>query len=170
MNVFDAISTKRAVRQFLDKPLSEEEIHKILNAGRRAQSSKNSQPWHFIAIRNRETLVKLSKLGHFAQHLADAALGVAILTPDPNQRFSIMFDAGQSAAYMQLVAWEMGIGSCLATIYEPDKARELLSFPPELHIRIAISFGYPAFDDVLYAPLKKGGRRSFKDVVHYEKW
>ena len=55
-----------------------------------------------------------------------------------------MFDAGQAAAYMQLAAWELGVGSCPASIYEPEKARQMLGFPAELHLRIALSFGYPA--------------------------
>jgi nitroreductase len=170
MNVSEAVHLKRAVRQYQNKPLQEIEVRAILNAGRRAQSSKNSQTWHFIAIRNEETLKVLSTTGHFAGHLKGAALGVAILTPDPEQRFSIMFDAGQAAAYMQLAAWELGIGSCLATIYEPDKARELLGFPDEMHMRIAISFGYPQDGQTLTEAPKKGGRRAMDDVVHWEKW
>lgn len=170
LTVAEAILTKRAVRQFSAKPLKEEEIHAILNAGRRAQSSKNTQPWHFIAIRDRERLIALSKLGDWAGHLAGAALGVAILTRDPAERFSIMFDAGQAAAYMQLAAWELGIGSCLATIYQPEEARKLLEFPAEVHLRIAISFGYPLDESVLSSPPRKGGRKPVEEIVHWEKW
>ncbi len=170
MNVSEAIHTKRAVRQFKPDPLPDEAVLAILNAGRRAQSSKNTQPWHFIAIRQRDTLVALSKLGTFAGHLAGAALGVAIITPHPDTRWSVMFDAGQSAAYMQLAAWELGIGSVPATIYEPDKARELLGFPDDLHIRAALSFGYPADSAELSRPPKKGGRRPPADIVHWERW
>ena len=168
MNVQDAIRQKRAVRVFDGRPLPDEVARAILNAGRRAQSSKNTQPWHFIALRERATLKELAGLGTFAGHLAGAALGVVIVTPDPAQRWSILFDAGQSAAYMQLAAWELGVGSCLATIYEPERARELLGLPPELHLHVAISFGYPA------APMtganKPAGRRPMADVVHWEKW
>ncbi len=170
LSVSEAIRTKRAVRHFADTPLKEEEVLAILNAGRRAQSSKNTQPWHFIAIRDRERLIALSKLGDWAGHLAGAALGVAILTRDPAERFSIMFDAGQAAAYMQLAAWEMGIGSCLATIYQPEAARELLAFPTEFHLRIALSFGYPLDEGVLSAPPRKGGRKTLDEIVHWEKW
>jgi nitroreductase len=170
MNVSEAIRQKRAVRQFQDAPLLDEEITTIINAGRRSQSSKNTQPWHFIAIRERATLMALSQLGTWAGHLAGAALGIAILTPPPEQRFSIMFDAGQSAAYMQLAAWELGIGSCLATIYEPEKARELLGFPEELHLRIALSFGYPLDQSSLARKPQAGGRRSLEDVVHWDRW
>ena len=170
MNVSDAIKYKRAVRHFQDKPLPRDLITTILDAGRRAQSSKNTQPWHFIVIQDKGTLKTLSELGTYAGHLAGAALGVAVITPSPEQRFSIMFDAGQAAAYMQLAAWELGIGSCLATIYEPHKARELLGFPEDLFIRIAISFGYSLQDDQFDSPPVKGGRKSFEEVVHWELW
>ena len=89
-------------------------------------------------------LKALSETGTYAGHLAGAALAVAILVPDPDDRFQTLFDAGQAAAYMQLAAWELGVGSCLASIYEPDKAREILGFPPGWQVRICISFGYPA--------------------------
>lgn len=170
MDVSEAIRTKRAVRQFKDQPLPQEAILSILNAGRRSQSSKNTQPWKFIAITEKEILVQLSKMGQYASHLAGAALGVAILTPDPTSRFSVMFDAGQAAGYMQLAAWEMGIGSCLASIYEPEQARALLGFPPDLHLRIALSFGYPLDEEMLTRPPKKGGRASLDEVVKWQKW
>jgi nitroreductase len=170
MNVSEAIRTKRAVRQFKSAPLPEEVITQILRAGRRSQSSKNTQPWRFVAVTERETLEKLSRLGQYAGHLAGAALAVVIFTPDPNQRFSIMFDAGQAAAYMQLAAWELGVGSCLASIYEPEQARALLCAPAEWHTRIAISFGYPADENALTNPPKAGGRTGFRDVVHFNRW
>ena len=170
MNVSEAVRTKRAVRQFQLRPLDEQAVHAILNAGRRSQSAKNSQPWHFIAIQDKATLKALSGLGEWAGHLAGAALGVAIITPHPDIRFSVMFDAGQSAAYMQLAAWEMGIGSCLATIYEPEKARQILGFPDDQHIRIAISFGYPLDEEALTARPRRGGRQPLDEIVHWDKW
>ena len=170
MNVSEAIHTKRAVRKFQDRPLPEDVIHAILNAGRRAQSSKNEQGWQFIAIRDKTILKALSETGAYAGHLAGAALGVAILTPDPEGKFQIMFDAGQAAAYMQLLAWELGVGSCLASIYEHEKARAILGFPAEWHLRIALSFGYPLDEEKLSAAPKKGGRRALDEIVHWDKW
>lgn len=170
MSVADVIQSKRAVRRFSDQLLPVEVVRTILNAGRRSQSSKNSQPWHFIAIQDKSILKALSECGNWAGHLAGASLGIAILTPDPMEKFQTMFDAGQAAAYMQLAAWELGVGSCPASIYLPDKAREILSFPEDLHLRIALSFGYPLDEEVLTAPNKKGGRRVLEDVVHENTW
>lgn len=170
MNVSEAIRTKRAVRKFEDRPLPEEAVRAILNAGRRSQSSKNEQAWQFIAIRDKAILQALSECGTYAGHLAGAALAVALVIPDPKVKFQTLFDSGQAAAYMQLAAWELGIGSCLASIYEMEKARNVLGFPPELHTDIAISFGYPADETKLSAPPKKGGRKPLEELVHWEKW
>ena len=142
----------------------------ILNAGRRAQSAKNGQLWRFIAVTNKSLLQKLSKLGQFADHMAGAALGVCILTTDPASRYSVLFDAGQAAAYMQLEALELGVESVFATIYEYDQARKLLCFPADWHLRVAISFGYPSEEDALTRPPKKGGRSPLSDVIHWNTW
>jgi nitroreductase len=170
MNISEAIRTKRAIRKFQEKPLPDDVIHAILNAGRRSQSSKNEQAWHFIAIRDKSILEALSKCGTYAGHLAGAALAVAILTPDPTAKFQMMFDAGQAAAFMQLASWELGVGSVPASIYEGEKARAILGFPPEWHLRIALSFGYPADEEKFSAAPKKGGRKSLDEIVHWDKW
>ena len=170
MNVSEAIRSKRAIRKFDARALPEEVVRAILNAGRRAQSSKNEQAWRFIAVRDKDLLKQLSKLGNYAGHLAGAALGVAIVTPDPTVKFQTLFDAGQAAAYMQLAAWELGVGSCIASIYEPEKARTVLGCPPEMNLRFALSFGYPADEAKLTAPPKKSGRRPLEEVVRWERW
>lgn len=170
MDVSEAVRAKRAVRQFKEQPLPEDVALAILNAGRRAQSSKNTQRWRFLAVTDRGQLEKLSKTGPWTGHIAGAALAVFILTPDPDTSFSIMFDAGQAAAYMQLAAWEIGVGSCLATIYEPELARKILCFPADWHARIAISFGYPADPATFTRPPQKGGRQPLDELVHWNTW
>jgi nitroreductase len=170
MNVSDAIRTKRAVRKFKDTALPPDAVTAILNAGRRSQSSKNEQTWQFIAIRDKNILQSVSQLGQWAGHIAGAALAVAILTPDPGEKFQTMFDAGQAAAFMQLAAWELGIGSCPASIYDPEKAPEILGFPAQWHLRIVLSFGYPESDAILTLPAKKGGRLNLEEIVHWDRW
>ena len=170
MDVARAIREKHAVRSFLPAPIPESAAWTILRAGRRAQSSKNTQPWQFIAVSNREVLEKLSTAGKYAGHLAGAALGVVIATPDPSQKFTIAFDAGQAAAYMQLAAWEIGIGSCLASLHETGEVRRILRVPPEWFAHIAVSFGY--FDPQKQPPsgVLHPGRKAAGETVHWETW
>ena len=169
MEVYEAIRSKRAIRHYLEEPIPEEAVHKILTAGRLSQSAKNLQPWHFVAIQNRERLQRLAEAGQFSAHLGQAALGVVILTPDPAERFQILFDAGQTAAYMQLAAWELGIGSCPVTSYNREGVRQLLNLPDDVHVRMAIAFGYPHPDRPRFSGSRQG-RRPFEEVVHWETW
>lgn len=170
MDVVEAISSLRAIRRFESRPLPEDVVRTILNAGRRAQSSKNSQPWHFIAISDRGTLERLATTGDFAGHLAGAALGVALVAPRDEARADwILFDLGQVTAYMQLAAWDLGIGSCIATIYHPDQAAAILGIPPEYECPLALSFGSPLPDE-RERPLRAGGRRPLEEVVHQQSW
>jgi nitroreductase len=165
MMVSELIRTKRAVRQFTDEPLSEEAIRSILNAGRRAQSSKNTQPWHFIAIRDRETLRQLSQCGAYAGHLAGAPFAIALISSTAEG-----FDLGQAAAYLQLTAWEQGIGSCIASMWESEKAKAILDIPQDLHFDVAISFGYPLPSHEQPHTPKPNGRKPFDEVVFWERW
>ncbi len=166
MDVWEAIHTKRAVRIFADKPLPEDAVRRILDAGRRSQSSKNTQPWHFIAIQDRDTLQKLSKMGDFMGHVAGAALCVAIIAE--NESWWTAFDLGQCAAYMQLEAQEFGIGSVIGSVYHPDEAKTLLGVPSELSFNVVISFGYPGPEQPRRG--SQGGRRPLEEVVHWDRW
>jgi nitroreductase len=166
--LFELVKSKRSVREFADTPLPQAVIRQILDAGRLAGSAKNMQPWHFVAIERRETLAALSQCGTFAGHLAGASLGVALVTADLFLRMTVPFDLGRAAQNMMLTAWAEGIGSEMATIYRPDRAREILGVPDGFSIPWCISFGYPAQAE--QPPARKGGRRSAEDVFHFETW
>lgn len=171
--VWAAISQRRVIRRFADRPLEPDHLERILRAGRRANSSKNLQRWAFIVCEDRAHLGELARLGPWAGHLAGAAVGVALITPDPRAPgapLSILFDLGQAADSMMLAAWELGIGSVPATVYEHDLARELLGYPDDAHCEYLISFGYPADQTELARPLRSGGRRPLDDLVHHERW
>ena len=170
MNVIEAIRTKRAVRTYSGKALPREVISTILDAGRLAQSSKNTQPWHFIAICDKAKLAALAATSPNIAFLAGSALTVALVTPLPSVKAIILFDAGQAAANMQLAAWELGIVSCLGTVYEVERAREVLAFPNDRHLHIAVGFGYPLPGDDKPRQGRRGGRRVLNDVVHWNQW
>lgn len=173
ISVWDAVASRRVIRRFADRPLDDEHLQRILGAGRRANSSKNQQRWAFIVCRDRAHLGELAAVGPYAGHLAGAALAVALVTPDPartNAPLSVIFDIGQVADSMTLVAWELGIGSVPATVYKHDLARSLLGYPADHHCEFLLSFGYPAEPDDLTRPLRVGGRRPLEELVHEERW
>lgn len=173
MDVWTAIATRRVVREFADRPLAPEHLERILHAGRRAGSSKNLQRWDFVVVEDRERLRQLTGVGPFARHLAGTAAAVALITPDPyapGAPLSVIWDLGGAAAQMMLAAWELGIGSCPATVYDHDLARRVLDHPTDRFCEYLLSFGYPADPAILTAPNRPGGRRPLDDIVHRERW
>jgi nitroreductase len=173
MDVATAIATRRVIRKFADRPLQDEHLRQILNAGRRAGSSKNSQRWAFIVCRDRDHLRELGAVGPYSSHIRGAAVAIALVTPDPRgpgRSLSTIWDLGGAAAQMMLAAWELGVGSCPATVYEHDLARRLLGYPDDQACEYVLSFGYPADTGQLTAPLRVGGRRPIDEIVHDERW
>jgi nitroreductase len=168
MPLRDLIRATRAVRAFSEQAIDDEQASAILDAGRLAQSGANLQPWHFVAIRQREMLQAVASQGDYAGHFAGATLGVVIAMPLDDAGGWNWFDCGQAAAYMQLAATELGIGSCIAALNNLEETRRLLGIPPEFKPAIVISFGYPA-DTQVRAP-RRGGRRTLDEVVHWERW
>jgi nitroreductase len=172
METWHAINTVRAVRRFAPRPLEDDQLERILHAGRRAGSSKNQQRWAFVVARDRDHLRELSKVGEFASHLAGAGAAVALVTPEASghTRDSIMWDCGRAAQNMVLAAWELGIGSVPATVYDHALAARLLGLPKDRRCDFLLSFGYPEDPSKLTAPNKAGGRVSLEDLVHDERW
>lgn len=173
METWRAISTKRAVREFADRPLSPDHLARIVDAGRHAGSSKNQQRWDFVVCRERGRLRELGAVGPWAGHLAGAAAGIALVTPDPrapDAPLSILFDLGLAAENMMLAAWELGIGSVPATVYDQPLVRRLLGLPEDRWCEYLLSFGYPADPAALTAPARAGGRKSLAEIVHDERW
>jgi nitroreductase len=172
MDVWDAIDSVRVIRDFADRPLSPEDEARILNAARRTGSSKNEQTWAFIAIHDRELLRQLTRVGKYADHLAGAAMAVALVTPDESAgwRNTRMWDLGRAAQSMVLAAWDLGIGSAPATVFDQELASRLLGLPDDRRCHYLLSFGYPADPSQLTAPKKRGGRKPLAAVVHQERW
>jgi nitroreductase len=171
--VWRAVASRRVVRTFADRPLDPAHLERIVDAGRRAGSSKNLQRWAFIVVRDRERLRAMAEVGPFAGHLGGAAAAIALVTPDPRADgapLSVMWDLGGAAATMMLVAWELGIGSVPATVYEQSLTRSILGYPDDHHCEFILSFGYPADPDDLTRPPRPGRKRPLDDVVHDERW
>jgi nitroreductase len=171
--VFEAIKTRRAVRHFAAQAVPREFIERIVDAGRLSASAKNHQPWQFLVVTRRDLLLSLSGCGPWCGHLAGAAFAVVMTVEDMHDppTLTTPFDLGRASQNMALVAWEMGIMSCLATIYEPDKARSALGIPNSRAVPWAISFGYPTSEsDPRDRPPRKSGRMALDQIIHWEQW
>jgi nitroreductase len=167
VETWDAVRARRNIRSFADRPISAQDLDRILEAGRRAPSSMNSQPWDFVVCTDRDQLQELSKVWRHASHVATSAATVALMAPEADHH-SVEYDLGQATMSMMLAAADLGIGSGHASVRDQDLARQILGFPEDRRCAYLIAFGYPA--DGRIAPIRRHNRRPFDDVVHRGRW
>jgi nitroreductase len=168
MDTYQCIKTMRSVRQFTETPIPDDVLQRILQAGRWSGSSKNSQPWHLVVVRDRLTLEGLAGCGPYAGHLRSAAVGIAIAV-EPTASAG-EFDAGRLAQNLQLAAWNEGIGSCIAAMYEADQAKAILGVPKDKVMWCVLSLGFPAEGEPRRGALANAGRKKLEEIVKWEKW
>ena len=171
MDTWDAITSRRNVRSFDDQPIAPGDLDRILEAGRRAPSSRNSQPWDFVLVTDRDQLRELSTVWRGAGHVASSAATVALVTEDfdeEHQRLTARYDLGQATMAMMIAAADLGIGSGHSAVGDQEEARRLLALPEDRTAAYLIDFGYPA--DRPLRPLRNPNRRPFEEVVHHGRW
>jgi nitroreductase len=171
METWDAITSRRDVRSFEDRPLPEDQLDRVLEAGRRAPSSQNWQPWDFVVVTDRQELAELAKVWQGGGHVARSAATIALILPrtdDPRQREIAQFDLGQATMAMMIAAADQGIGSGHSAVGDQDQARRVLGFPEDRYAAHLIPLGYPA--DRPLRPILRPNRRPFDEVVHRGRW
>jgi nitroreductase len=157
MQTWEAITSRRNVRSFADRPIPAADLNLILEAGRRSPSSQNWQPWDFIVV------------WRGAGHVAGSAATIVVIGPAADNEFGrAQLDLGQGTMAMMLAAADLGIGSCHAGVADLPLARELLGFPEDRDWALLISLGYPAGRPL--APVRQPSRRPFGEVVHRGRW
>jgi len=153
MEVFDAVRTVLAVRQYQDKPVPEPLVHQIVEAGHLTASSNNGQPWHFIVVEDKEMLRQLGALVRTGPYIAQAPLAIVV-------------GMEHTPYAMILTAWSQGIGSNWTGFDNLKHINPVLGIPQEIEILSILPFGYPA------AALGKGRKRRkpLGEVAHRERW
>jgi nitroreductase len=167
MDTYLAIASKREVRRYDDRPLPDDAVRRILDAGRVAGSSQNRQNRRFIAIRDRDLRERLAPCVYTPTNVLGAALAVAILI---SGKGPTSFDAGRAAQNMMLAAWNEGIGSSPNGIADVELVAEVLSHGDEERLAIVLTFGYPArpSDPARRSPeewIERANRLPFDEVV-----
>jgi nitroreductase len=167
METWDALTSRRNVRSFDGRPVSAEHLDRILEAGRRAPSSRNTQPWDFVLVTDRGQLEELAKVWVGAGHVASSAATIALVIGGEHDRRA-QFDLGQATMCIMLAAADLGIGSCHAGVGDQQMAGQLLGLPEGKTCAFLISLGYPAGRPL--APVSNPDRRPFDEVVHRGTW
>ena len=163
MEVFDAVRTVLAVRQFQEKPVPEPLVRQIVEAGHLTASSRNGQPWHFIIIEDKEMLRKLGALVPTGPYIAQAPLAIVVGMEHSPYAVSAASRAIQS---MVLTAWAQGIGSNWAGFENLTQVNPVLGIPQEIELLAILPFGYPV------AAVGKGQkkRKPLGEIAHRGRW
>jgi nitroreductase len=171
MDAWDAIRSRRNVRSYEDRAIPAEHLERILEAARRAPSSRNQQAWDFVLVTDRDRLRELSGVWRFAAHVATCAATIALVMPasdDRDDRETFQYDLGQVTMSIMLAAAELGIGSGHASVGDQPLARRVLGLPGDRECAWLVALGYPA--DRPLSPIARPDRRAFDDVVHRGSW
>jgi nitroreductase len=164
MEVYDCIRTRRTIREFTSDPVPGEIVHKILQAGRWAPSSSNTQPWHFVVIRERHTIAAIGKIATQGPFIGRAPLAIAIVMENARRP---QLDAGRAIQQMELVAWSEGLGTCFVGIRAAEQQqaiKELLGIPEAMELITVLPFGYrPAVRRAAGTP-----RKPMTEIAHSE--
>jgi nitroreductase len=171
METWDAITSRRNVREFADQPIEASALDRILEAGRRAPSSRNWQPWDFVVVTDREQLHELATVWRGAGHVADSAATIALVvedTDDQRTREIGQYDLGQATMAIMIAAADQGIGTGHSAVGDQAKAREVLGLPTDRRVAYLIDLGYPAQQPL--KPIRQPNRRPFDEVVHRGHW
>lgn len=171
MEAWDAICARRNVRQYRPEPVSEADLNRIAEAGWRAPSAKNRQPWDFVIVTDQAALQELSTVWIGAGHIASAAAAIAFVVPvppDERRKVTDQYDVGQATMAMMIAATDLGIGTGHSSVEDQDKARAILGVPNDRLVAYLLGIGYPA--DRALTPIRKPNRRPFEEVVHHAHW
>src|SRR5919201_4143495 len=138
MDAYVAVASKREVRRYDGRPLPENAVRRVLEAGRIAGSSRNRQMRRFVVLSDRE---RIAPLVHVPSNVLGAPLVVALVT---GRKGPVAFDAGRAAQNMMLAAWNDGIGSCPHGVAGPEALAEACGASEDEQVAIVLTFGYPA--------------------------
>ena len=162
MDVFEAVHTILAVREYQDKPIPSNIIRKIVEAGRLTGSSMNRQPWHFIVVEDRAMLRQLGSIAQSGPYIAQAAMAIVVVIQ--KTEFAVS-DASRAIQSMIMTGWSEGIGSNWVGYFGLSQVNSRLGIPNDLDVLAILPFGYPARKNLGQG---KKRRKPLNEIGHRE--
>lgn len=165
MEAYQCIRSRLTVREFKPDPVPGRVIRRMLQAARWAPSARNRQPWNFIVIQDRGTLAQIGSIASSGGFIGGAPLAVAVVM-DRGGRPE--FDAGRSLQQMELAAWSLGVGGCVAGVRgeENDRVKDVLGIPEDKELIAMVAFGYPSDE----ASARTKARKPISEFAHSERY
>jgi nitroreductase len=169
MDLYEAIKSRYSVRSYLNKPVEQEKLDRILDAARLAPSGSNRQPWKFVVVRDAETRKKLVSACSNQEFVGQAPVVIAAVGLMPDRIMSCgvpgdPVDVAIALEHVALAATAEGLGTCWIGSFHQDQIRALLGVPVNAKVIEVMTLGYPADH-----PQPKT-RKPMKALVCYDQW
>ena len=169
MSVLDVIKNRRRVRKYLNKPVEEEKLMRVLEAGRLAPAANNAQQWKFIVVRDKDLLAKLVPACGGQSFVGEAPAALVVCAVGDGRmmycgQLASTVDCSIALSFMILEAAELGLGTCWLGYFNNDKVKRVLNIPAETNVVAVSPLGYADG-----APPARP-RRAISEVVSYDGW
>ena len=170
MDVLKAITTRRSIRSYKDKPIKKEKLLRVLKAARLSPSATNAQPWTFVVVTDPKVKESLRPAYDKDWFVNAPIIIVACAIPEESwvrydgEEFWKV-DVSIAMQDMVLAAWEEGLGTCWIGAFREDEAKKALEIPDSVRIVAMTPLGYPAEEK---SPVTN--RKQLKDIIHYDHW
>lgn len=161
MDTLEAIRKRRSVRKFSGQAIPKADLETIVDAGRWAASGSNRQPWDFIVVTKRETIVEFIPA---APWIVQAGAVIALVL-DPATRWWVE-DGSAAIQNMLLASTALGYGSCWVegdALPREEQFKALLGVPHEKRLMALIPIGVPA-------EWPEREKKPLEQVIHWEKF
>ena len=170
MDVYEAIALRKSVRAFLDRPVEQEKLERILEAARIAPSARNDQEWRFVVVREKDKRKRLVEAANSQQFVGEAPVVLVCcgVSGGKNMRCGqdpLPIDVAIAMDHITLAAAAEGLGTCWIGSFYPDKVREILGIPEAVVVVELLPLGYPRDPSRVVK-----SRLPLEEIVRYDSW
>jgi len=167
MDILNLLKSRRSIRIYQDKPIPQDLLLQILEAGRWAPTGANLQPWHFVVVSDQETRERIGEVARFffikSSHVEKAPV-LLVLGFDTRKGKYGRYDVTLAGGNMMTMATSLGLGTCWIGAFDEKKVKEILDIPENIEVIGLITLGYS--EEKAEAP----PRVELEKIVHWESW
>jgi nitroreductase len=169
--LIDRIRTVRQIRQYASEEVPDAVVKQLLRVAQWTGSSRNTQPWHFVVVKDKDRLSKISQLRTPINWLAGASIGIAIVLDGAG--VSEAYDEGRVTERILIAAHNLGYGGGVAWYGDDSQqaeAKRILAIPAERTARSIVMIGRPVSAKDPRPNARPGGRKALSEIVSYERY
>ena len=169
MNILEAINKRRSIRAYLNTPIEDDKLNKVLEAGRLAPSANNRQMVKYIVVTDEAVKMKLASAAKNQRFIASAPVILVACGTEPDRimtcgQYAYTIDVSISLSYMMLEAAELNLGTCWLGAFDEGEVKKILSIPEPIRVVAMTPLGYPDEDP------KQRPRKSMEEIVCYNEY